>query len=193
MWILYGLSNHRQREPDQSALVQWQRRGQSMGRARTGGAMAISTGRVSGGWERVRTAPFSRLVRRQPDSLTHVHGGYRRRFPASRAGAGQTAVSTAPPSSADKRCCTVFKLTFPLTLRPIRFPPSSFFTVFNTTNIAVLIPSVAGETYQLQYTASMSPTNWINTGEPALSIGGPLYPQPDIMETQPSPALLSGA
>jgi uncharacterized repeat protein (TIGR03803 family) len=80
---------------------------------------------------------------------------------------------------------TIFKLTVPL------YPPANqisalqFFTVFNTTNIAVLIPSVAGETYQLQYTTSMSPANWINTGDPAFSIGGPLI-LTDIMGTQPS-------
>ncbi|MGO9243657.1 MAG: choice-of-anchor tandem repeat GloVer-containing protein [Verrucomicrobiia bacterium] len=80
---------------------------------------------------------------------------------------------------------TIFKLTVSL------YPPANqvsalqFFTVFNTTNIAVLIPSVSGETYQLQYTATMSPANWINTGDPTLSIGGPLI-LTDIMDAQPS-------
>ncbi|MGD0058246.1 MAG: choice-of-anchor tandem repeat GloVer-containing protein [Verrucomicrobiia bacterium] len=81
---------------------------------------------------------------------------------------------------------TIFKLTVPL------FPPANqisalqFFTVFNTTNTAVLIPSVSGETYQLQYTATMSPTNWINTGDPTLSIGGPLILTDIIDVPQPS-------
>jgi uncharacterized repeat protein (TIGR03803 family) len=80
---------------------------------------------------------------------------------------------------------TVFKLTVPFSPPANQISALQFFTVFNTTNIAVLIPSVSGETYQLQYTASMSPTNWINTGDPAPSIGGPLI-LTDIMETKPS-------
>jgi uncharacterized repeat protein (TIGR03803 family) len=80
---------------------------------------------------------------------------------------------------------TIFRLTVPL------FPPANqiaglqFFTVFGSTNVAVLIPSVSGETYQLQFTTSMSPTNWINTGDPAVSIGGPLI-LTDIMDSHPS-------
>lgn len=80
---------------------------------------------------------------------------------------------------------TIFKLIVPL------FPPANqiaalqFFTVFNSTNTAVLIPSVAGETYQLQYTVTMSPTNWLNTGDPTLSIGGPLI-LTDIIGPQPT-------
>jgi hypothetical protein len=30
------------------------------------------------------------------------------------------------------------------------------------TNLVVSIPSVAYETYQLQFSSSMSPTNWVN-------------------------------
>jgi uncharacterized repeat protein (TIGR03803 family) len=81
---------------------------------------------------------------------------------------------------------TVFRLSVPLS------PPANQIsilvgplTVANFTEIVVLIPSVAGETYQLQYTAMMSPANWIDTGDPTLSIGGTLL-LPDFMEVLPS-------
>jgi uncharacterized repeat protein (TIGR03803 family) len=81
---------------------------------------------------------------------------------------------------------TIFRLSVPLS------PPANQISILvgplpvaNFTEIVVLIPSVAGETYQLQYTALMSPANWVNTGEPTLSIGGPLF-LTDFMEVQPS-------
>jgi uncharacterized repeat protein (TIGR03803 family) len=80
---------------------------------------------------------------------------------------------------------TIFKLTVPFSPPANQISALQFFTVFNVTGMAVLIPSVAGETYQLQYTASMSPTNWINTGDPTPSIGGPLI-LTDFMDVQPS-------
>jgi nucleoporin NUP188-like protein len=41
-------------------------------------------------------------------------------------------------------------------------------------NVAVTDPTVAGEAYQLQYSGSLSPPNWINSGVPTNSAGGPL-------------------
>jgi uncharacterized repeat protein (TIGR03803 family) len=69
---------------------------------------------------------------------------------------------------------TVFKLSVPLSPPANQIAGLQFLSVFNTTYTALLIPSVAGEIYQLQYTDSMNPTNWINSGEPIVSIGGPL-------------------
>jgi uncharacterized repeat protein (TIGR03803 family) len=69
---------------------------------------------------------------------------------------------------------TVFRLSVPLNPPANQISGIQFFNVLDSTIVAVPIPSVAGETYQLQYSDSMSPTNWINTGDPALSIGGPL-------------------
>ena len=68
----------------------------------------------------------------------------------------------------------VFKFSVPLN------PPANQIAGFHIQSeskhrkVAILIPSVAGETYQLQYTDSMNPTNWINSGDPITSIGGPL-------------------
>ncbi len=69
---------------------------------------------------------------------------------------------------------TVFKLSVPLSPPANQVSEIQFFNVLDTTIVVLPIPSVAGETYQLQYSDSMNPTNWINTGDPALSIGGPL-------------------
>jgi len=68
----------------------------------------------------------------------------------------------------------VFRLSVPLNPPANQISEIQFFNVLDSTIVAVPIPSVAGEMYQLQYSDSMSPTNWINTGDPALSIGGPL-------------------
>jgi uncharacterized repeat protein (TIGR03803 family) len=68
----------------------------------------------------------------------------------------------------------VFRLSVPLNPPANQVSQLQFFNVLDSTIVAVPIPSVAGETYQLQYSDSMSPTNWINTGDTALSIGGPL-------------------
>ena len=72
---------------------------------------------------------------------------------------------------------TVFILIIPLNLPPYpinQITGLQFFSVFDSTDVAVLVPSVAGETYQLQYSDSLSPTNWLNTGDIITSIGGPL-------------------
>jgi uncharacterized repeat protein (TIGR03803 family) len=69
---------------------------------------------------------------------------------------------------------TVFKLTVPLSPPANQISDIQFFNVLDSTIIALPIPSVAGETYQLQYSDSMSPTNWLNTGGTMTSIGGPL-------------------
>jgi uncharacterized repeat protein (TIGR03803 family) len=69
---------------------------------------------------------------------------------------------------------TVFKLTVPLNPPANQISEIEFFNVLDSTIVAVPIPSVAGETYQLQYSDSVSPTNWINTGGTITSTGGPL-------------------
>jgi uncharacterized repeat protein (TIGR03803 family) len=69
---------------------------------------------------------------------------------------------------------TVFKLTVPLSPPANQISEIQFFNILDSTIVALPIPSVAGETYQLQYTDSMSPTNWLNTGGTITSIGGPL-------------------
>jgi uncharacterized repeat protein (TIGR03803 family) len=69
---------------------------------------------------------------------------------------------------------TVYKLSVPLNPPANQIAGLQFFDVFESTYAAFLIPSVAGETYQLQYTDSLNPTNWIDSGDPITSIGGPL-------------------
>jgi uncharacterized repeat protein (TIGR03803 family) len=69
---------------------------------------------------------------------------------------------------------TVFKLTVLLNPPANQISAIQFFVLFGSTNAATMIPSVAGETYQLQYSDSMVPTNWFNTGDSITSIGGPL-------------------
>jgi uncharacterized repeat protein (TIGR03803 family) len=68
----------------------------------------------------------------------------------------------------------VFQLSVPLTPPANQIAGIEFFNVFNDSRVAIRIPSVAGETYQLQYSDSMDPNSWINTGDPVTSIGGPL-------------------
>jgi uncharacterized repeat protein (TIGR03803 family) len=68
----------------------------------------------------------------------------------------------------------IFKLSVPLSPPANQIAGCQFLNVFDSTYAAFLIPSVAGETYQLQYTDSMDSTNWINSGDPISSIGGPL-------------------
>ena len=69
---------------------------------------------------------------------------------------------------------TIFKLTVPLSQPANQISEIQFFNVLDSTIVALPIPSVARETYQLQYSDSMSLTNWINTGGTITSIGGPL-------------------
>ena len=61
-------------------------------------------------------------------------------------------------------CGIVFKLTVPLN------PPPNQISAFQVvgSNLTVSVPSVAYETYQLQFSSSMSPTNWVNL--PGVSI-----------------------
>ena len=61
-------------------------------------------------------------------------------------------------------CGTVFKLTVPLN------PPANQVSAFRQagTDIIFDVPSVAGETYRLQFGSSMNPTNWVNV--PSVSI-----------------------
>ncbi len=77
-------------------------------------------------------------------------------------------------TNCDGGCGTVFKLTVPLNPPANQISGIHFFNVLDSTIVAVPIPSVAGETYQLQYSDSLSPVNWLNTGGTITSIGGPL-------------------
>jgi uncharacterized repeat protein (TIGR03803 family) len=65
---------------------------------------------------------------------------------------------------------TVFRLTVPLN------PPANQISGIKMmgTSLVVTIPSVAGETYQLQYSDSLTLSNWSNVGGVAMtnSIGG---------------------
>jgi len=69
---------------------------------------------------------------------------------------------------------TVFRFTVPLSPPANQIAGFQFLNVFDSSYATFLIPSVANETYQLQYTDSMNPTNWLNSGVPITSIGGPL-------------------
>jgi uncharacterized repeat protein (TIGR03803 family) len=55
---------------------------------------------------------------------------------------------------------TVFKLSVPL--NPPANEISSIQIDSSGTNLVLTIPSVAGETYQLQFSPSMGPANWVN-------------------------------
>jgi uncharacterized repeat protein (TIGR03803 family) len=79
---------------------------------------------------------------------------------------------------------SVFTLTVPLNPPANQISRIQFFDVFDSTDVAVLIPSVAGETYRLQYTDSLCPTNWLDAGGTITSIGGPLI-LPDFAESLP--------
>ncbi len=59
---------------------------------------------------------------------------------------------------------TVFKLSIPLN------PPANQISGVQPveSNVVFTIPSVAGETYQLQFSSSMNPTNWVNV--PGVSV-----------------------
>jgi uncharacterized repeat protein (TIGR03803 family) len=62
---------------------------------------------------------------------------------------------------------TVFKLTVPL-----NSPANQISAIQIVGNdVAIGIPSVAYETYQLQFSSSMNPTNWVNEGGTITSIG----------------------
>jgi uncharacterized repeat protein (TIGR03803 family) len=67
---------------------------------------------------------------------------------------------------------TVFKLSIPLN------PPANQISTIQvvSSNVVVTLPSVAGETYQLQFSTSISPTNWMNIAGVSITncIGGPL-------------------
>jgi uncharacterized repeat protein (TIGR03803 family) len=68
----------------------------------------------------------------------------------------------------------VFALTVSLSPPANQIFNMQFFNILGSTIVALPVTSVAGETYQLQYSDSMSPTNWLNTGGSITSIGGPL-------------------
>jgi uncharacterized repeat protein (TIGR03803 family) len=56
---------------------------------------------------------------------------------------------------------TVFKLTVPL--NPPPYPINQITSAHvAATNLIFTIPSIAGEMYQLQFSSSMTPTNWVN-------------------------------
>jgi uncharacterized repeat protein (TIGR03803 family) len=58
-------------------------------------------------------------------------------------------------------CGTIFKLTVPL--GPPPYPINQITGVqLSGTNVVFSIPSIAYETYQLQFSSSMNPTNWVN-------------------------------
>jgi uncharacterized repeat protein (TIGR03803 family) len=67
---------------------------------------------------------------------------------------------------------TVFKISIPLN------PPANQIVAIQVgvSNVVLTLPSVAGETYQLQFSNSMNPTNWINIAGGSITncMGGPL-------------------
>jgi uncharacterized repeat protein (TIGR03803 family) len=64
---------------------------------------------------------------------------------------------------------TVFRFAIPL--NPPANQISSVQRDSSGTNLVFSIPSVAYETYQLQFSPSMSPANWVNEGGSITSIG----------------------
>jgi uncharacterized repeat protein (TIGR03803 family) len=69
---------------------------------------------------------------------------------------------------------SVFRLSVPLNQPANQIAGIQFFSVFGDTGVALAISSVAGESYQLQYSDTMAPSNWFDTGGSVTSIGGPL-------------------
>jgi hypothetical protein len=65
---------------------------------------------------------------------------------------------------------TVFKLFIPLN------PPANQISAIQvgSSNVVLILPSVAGETYQLQFSSSLTPTDWSNVDGASISnsIGG---------------------
>jgi len=62
---------------------------------------------------------------------------------------------------------TVFKLTVPL--NPPPYPINQITGIqLSDANVVLSIPSIAYETYQLQFSSSMNPTNWVNV--PGVSV-----------------------
>jgi uncharacterized repeat protein (TIGR03803 family) len=71
---------------------------------------------------------------------------------------------------------TVFSLTLGAVSQP-PFPTNQITKIqLSGTNVVLTIPSVAGETYQLQFSSSLNPTNWSNVPGASVtnSIGGVL-------------------
>jgi uncharacterized repeat protein (TIGR03803 family) len=66
--------------------------------------------------------------------------------------------TTSQGGSNSCKCGTVFKLTVPLN------PPANQISAVQISgnDVNISIPSVAYETYQLQFSGSMTPTNWVN-------------------------------
>jgi uncharacterized repeat protein (TIGR03803 family) len=70
---------------------------------------------------------------------------------------------------------TVFKFSVPpnpVILNPPPYPINQITNVqIAAQNIIFGVPSIAGETYQLQFSSLMNPTNWVNEGGTITSIG----------------------
>jgi hypothetical protein len=62
---------------------------------------------------------------------------------------------------------TIYRLS--MLLNPPPYPINQITGVqLSGTNVVFNIPSIAGETYQLQLSSSMNPTNWVNV--PGVSV-----------------------
>ena len=66
----------------------------------------------------------------------------------------------------------MFVLSVPLSPPANQIAKIQTFSIFGGMDAAVQIPTVVGETYQLQYSSLMNPTNWIDTGGTISGIGG---------------------
>jgi hypothetical protein len=61
----------------------------------------------------------------------------------------------------------VFRFSVPLSAPPYPINQITGVQVANT-NVVLNVVSIAGETYQLQFSSSMNPTNWVNV--PGVSV-----------------------
>jgi uncharacterized repeat protein (TIGR03803 family) len=57
---------------------------------------------------------------------------------------------------------TVFKLTVPLNPPPYPINQITSIHIIADKNVILTIPSIAGETYQLQFRSSMTPFDWVD-------------------------------
>jgi hypothetical protein len=74
----------------------------------------------------------------------------------------------------------------PVTASINRVCSVQLFSLLDGPAAAILIPSVTNEIYQLQYSNSMTPTNWLNTGGSITSLGGPLPLVDEMVITLPT-------